>query len=184
MKQISSGYHSTFILVHMYLRLRYLLLFLSFSCSLMYSDSELSTFLLSSSIWLESSRFWVFSWSSSPGSVWTCNFNFSSSLSAFSSSICYTIFFFLFTRSLFFVLIFSFVLFNSSMWFSCILLVFSKSAILVLFFLIIFSFLFVSLLFFSFLFCFRRSRVCPRVGRFCFLMCLFMFLNRWVPSPN
>ena len=34
MKQINSGYHSTFIFVHMYLRLRNLLHFLSSSCNL------------------------------------------------------------------------------------------------------------------------------------------------------
>ena len=30
----------------------------------------------------------------------------------------------------------------------------------------------------------RRLRSCPRVGRFCFLMCLFLLLNPWVPSPT
>ena len=90
MKQISSGYHSTFIFVHMYLRLRNLLYFSSSSCNLLHSDSELFTFLLSSSISLNRSLFWVFSGSSSSGSVWTCNFNFSPSFSALSSPVCST----------------------------------------------------------------------------------------------
>ena len=61
-------------------------------------------------------------------------------------------FFFFSTRSLFFVLVLSFILFNSSTWSSWILFFRSKLEILVLFSLIIWSFIFVSFLWNSLMF--------------------------------